>query len=82
MGHDFNCFLYSFCTVSLSPIHIFVYVLGENFPKLYNFHYLQVALNERPRLITEAETIRREANTTAQIILDKANSDARILQTR
>ena len=56
--------------------------LGKTFPKLYNFHYLQVALNERPRLITEAETIRREANTTAQIILDKANSDARILQTR
>lgn len=43
---------------------------------------IQVAFNERPRLITEAETEKREANTTAQIILDKANSDARILQAR
>ncbi|XP_053385379.1 uncharacterized protein LOC123539069 [Mercenaria mercenaria] len=43
---------------------------------------IQVAFNERPRLITEAETEKREANTTAQIILDKANSDARILKAR
>lgn len=41
---------------------------------------IQVALNERPRLLTEAETVKREANTTAQIITDKAESEARILE--
>lgn len=43
---------------------------------------IQVALNERPRLLTEAETVRREANTTAAIIIDKAESEARILQAK
>jgi hypothetical protein len=42
----------------------------------------QVAYNERPRLITEAETEKREAETQAQIIKDKADSDARILANR
>ena len=42
----------------------------------------QVALNERPRLLTEAETEKREAETQAEIIKDKANSDARILQNK
>ena len=39
-------------------------------------------MNERPRLLTEAETERREAETTAEIIRDKAMSDARILENR
>lgn len=43
---------------------------------------IEVARNERPRLLTEAETKRREANTTRTIILDKAYSDARILESR
>ncbi|XP_060065622.1 uncharacterized protein LOC132545958 [Ylistrum balloti] len=43
---------------------------------------IQVALNERPRLLTEADTGKREAETQAQIIKDKANSDARILENR
>lgn len=42
----------------------------------------QVALNERPRLLTEAETEKREAETQAEIIKDKADSDARILNNR
>lgn len=42
----------------------------------------QVAKNERPRLITEANTTRREAESEADIILNKARSDARILQNR
>ncbi|XP_046330071.1 uncharacterized protein LOC124113655 [Haliotis rufescens] len=41
---------------------------------------IQVAVNERPRLLTEAKTERREAETQAQIILDKARSEARILE--
>ncbi|KAK7113613.1 prohibitin-2-like [Littorina saxatilis] len=41
---------------------------------------IQVAKNERPRLITEANTTRRNAESEAQIILNKANSDARIMQ--
>ncbi|KAJ8320463.1 hypothetical protein KUTeg_002050 [Tegillarca granosa] len=41
---------------------------------------IHVALNERPRLLTEAGTEKREAETQAEIIIDKANSDARILQ--
>lgn len=40
---------------------------------------IQVALNERPRLLTEAETAKREAETQAEIIKNKAESDARIL---
>lgn len=43
---------------------------------------IQVAKNERPRLLTEAETVKREANTTAQIITDKAESEARILEAK
>ena len=43
---------------------------------------VQVALNERPRLLTEAETEKREAETQAEIIKDKADSDARILNNR
>lgn len=46
----------------------------------YGFVYpRQVALNERPRLLTEAETAKREAETQAEIIKNKAESDARIL---
>ena len=40
---------------------------------------IQVANNERPRLLTEATTKQREAETQAKIIIDKAESDARIL---
>ncbi|CAG2252236.1 unnamed protein product [Mytilus edulis] len=40
---------------------------------------IQVANNERPRLLTEATTKLREAETQAKIIIDKAESDARIL---
>ena len=43
---------------------------------------VQVELNERPRLLTEAETEKREAETQAEIIKDKADSDARILNNR
>lgn len=43
---------------------------------------IQVANNERPRLLTEAETQKREAETQAKIIIDKAESDARILANR
>lgn len=43
---------------------------------------IQVAKNERPRLITEANTTRREAESEAKIILNKAESDARILQSK
>ncbi|KAL8591337.1 hypothetical protein ACOMHN_052603 [Nucella lapillus] len=43
---------------------------------------IQVAKNERPRLITEANTTRREAVSEAKIILNKAESDARILHNK
>ncbi|KAL4216895.1 hypothetical protein ACF0H5_023356 [Mactra antiquata] len=43
---------------------------------------IQVAYNERPRLLTEAQTDRLEANTTSQIIIEKAKSDARIMKAR
>lgn len=43
---------------------------------------IQVAKQERPRLLTEAETLKKEANTTAQVIIDKAESQARILQAK
>lgn len=43
---------------------------------------IQVALNERPRLLTEADTGKREAETQAEIIKDKASSEARILENR
>ena len=37
-----------------------------------------VAMNERPRRLTSAETKKREAETQAGIIIDKAESDARV----
>lgn len=43
---------------------------------------IEVAENERPRLVTEAETEKREAETQAEIINDKALSDAKILHNR
>eukprot|EP00058_Branchiostoma_floridae_P002740 XP_002588228.1 hypothetical protein BRAFLDRAFT_86671 [Branchiostoma floridae] len=43
---------------------------------------LQVAENERPRLLTQARTTRREAETQAQIAINKAQSDARIAISR
>ncbi|KAL5006061.1 hypothetical protein ScPMuIL_017219 [Solemya velum] len=43
---------------------------------------IQVAENERPRQLTEAETGKRKAATTAQIIMQKATSDAEILKNR
>ncbi|XP_021354142.1 uncharacterized protein LOC110450764 isoform X2 [Mizuhopecten yessoensis] len=43
---------------------------------------IKVALNERPRLLTEADTGKREAETQAEIIKDKAMSEARILENR
>lgn len=43
---------------------------------------IQVARQERPRLLTEANTKKREAESEAQIIVDKAESDARILQNK
>ncbi|XP_071149905.1 uncharacterized protein [Mytilus edulis] len=43
---------------------------------------IQVAYNERPRLLTEAQTKKREAETQARIIVDKAESDARILSNK
>lgn len=41
-----------------------------------------VAVSERPRLITEANTTRRAALSDAQIILNKAQSDARVLENK
>ncbi|KAK7507138.1 hypothetical protein BaRGS_00001073, partial [Batillaria attramentaria] len=41
---------------------------------------IQVAKQERPRLLTEANTTKREAESEARIIINKAESDARILQ--
>ncbi|XP_076458704.1 uncharacterized protein LOC143292375 [Babylonia areolata] len=43
---------------------------------------IQVAKNERPRLMTEANTTRLQALSEAKIILNKAESDARIQQSR
>ncbi|KAI8497828.1 hypothetical protein Bbelb_244800 [Branchiostoma belcheri] len=43
---------------------------------------IQVAENERPRLLTQARTTRREAETQAQIAVNKAQSDARIAISR
>lgn len=43
---------------------------------------IRVANNERPRLLTEADTQIREAETQAKIIIDKADSAARILANR
>lgn len=39
---------------------------------------IEVALQERPKALTEAETKKREAETTAEITINKANSEARI----
>ena len=41
---------------------------------------MQVARNERPRKVTQAETEKKEAETQAKIIIDKANSNARIVE--
>nr|KAG5714938.1 hypothetical protein BaRGS_000426 [Batillaria attramentaria] len=43
---------------------------------------IQVAKQERPRLLTEANTTKREAESEARIIINKAESDARILQNK
>ena len=43
---------------------------------------MQVARNERPQRLTEAETIKLEAQTEAEIILNEANSEARIILKR
>ncbi|KAL8559132.1 hypothetical protein ACOMHN_046180 [Nucella lapillus] len=43
---------------------------------------IKVATNERPRLITEANTTRLEAVSEAKIILNKADSQARILNNK
>lgn len=40
---------------------------------------IEVAEQERPRLLTEANTTKREAESEATIILDKAESEGRIL---
>jgi len=37
-----------------------------------------VATQERPKALTEAQTKKREAETTAEITINKANSEARI----
>ena len=39
---------------------------------------MQVAVQERPRKMTEADTVRLEAETYAEITLNRALSDARI----
>ena len=41
-------------------------------------YYLQVAENERPRKVTQATTVKREAETQAQITIAKAESESRI----
>lgn len=43
---------------------------------------ISVANNERPQKLTSAETKRLEAQTQARIALDKAESDARIKETK
>ncbi|CAG2187807.1 unnamed protein product [Mytilus edulis] len=43
---------------------------------------IRVANHERPRLLTEAETHKREAETHAKIIIDMADSHARVLANR
>ena len=44
--------------------------------------YLQVAKNERPRLLTKANTQKKEDMTQAQILIDKAMSASRISETK
>ncbi len=55
---------------------------GTVFPFAVNTSSLQVATNERPKKKTEAITQKREAETQAQISIDKALSNARILETK
>ncbi|XP_002739412.1 uncharacterized protein LOC100367895 [Saccoglossus kowalevskii] len=43
---------------------------------------IEVARNERPIEITQANTARREAETAATIAINRAESDARIIRTR
>ncbi|XP_070570516.1 uncharacterized protein [Ptychodera flava] len=43
---------------------------------------IAVALNERPRQLTQANTAKREAETAATIAINKAESDARIILNR
>ncbi|KAK2161956.1 hypothetical protein LSH36_107g08005 [Paralvinella palmiformis] len=43
---------------------------------------IEVARNERPQRLTEAQTIKLEAETEADIILNEAKSEARIILTR
>ncbi|RUS71009.1 hypothetical protein EGW08_021231 [Elysia chlorotica] len=43
---------------------------------------INVALEQRPKIVKEANTTLREAISEAQIIVDKARSDARILATQ
>ena len=43
---------------------------------------IEVARNERPRLLTEAQTKKREEETQAQITVDRAESQARIMETK
>ena len=46
---------------------------------MLSFHsFVQVATQERPKAITEAETGKREAETIAEITINKAESEARI----
>ena len=40
--------------------------------------WLQVATQERPKALTEAQTKKREAETTAEITINKAKSESRI----
>ena len=43
---------------------------------------VQVARSEAPRRITEADTTKKEAETSAVIAINKADSEARIALTR
>lgn len=43
---------------------------------------IEVARNERPQRLTEAQTIKLEAQTEAEIILNEANSEAKIILKR
>ena len=46
------------------------------------FTSIQVAVNERPQQLTEAETKELEAKTEANIKIDKAKSQANIAETK
>ena len=43
---------------------------------------IKVALQERPRILLAANTKKKESDTTAKIMLNKANTDARIELTK